>query len=229
MGGGTGTPSTHRHGPSEGVIQPAGGLQEPSPADRSDAADVEQHACPGCDAQPGSPCRSRGGAIASACHARRSTKVPRLKKALRVPASAGRGPGRSWHPRNLAVGTRRPGSTRRSAPRIRVRPRFEEALRTVREVRGSERMSAPHCRGVFTMYEMRRFGRDAAELTAPTHHLTAHGPLLEMLPGPLPGPPSPSMCRALAGHANARHIPKPSSRPTPTAPWLRRRGPWEQF
>ncbi|WP_426404941.1 hypothetical protein ACN9M0_35780 [Streptomyces sp. R-07] len=37
--------------------------QEPSPSDRSDADDVEQHACPKCDAQPGSPCRSRGGAI----------------------------------------------------------------------------------------------------------------------------------------------------------------------
>ncbi|WP_437065229.1 hypothetical protein [Streptomyces sp. enrichment culture] len=40
--------------------------QQPSPTDRSDADDVEQHACPKCDAQPGSPCRSRGGAVASA-------------------------------------------------------------------------------------------------------------------------------------------------------------------
>ncbi|WP_449657255.1 zinc finger domain-containing protein [Streptomyces litchfieldiae] len=67
--------------------------QQPSPADRSDADDVEQHACPKCDAQPGSLCRSRGGAVASAYHTRRFTMVPRLKKALRVPtaARAGRG------------------------------------------------------------------------------------------------------------------------------------------
>jgi hypothetical protein len=29
--------------------------QQSSPTDRSDADDVEQHACPKCDAQPGSP------------------------------------------------------------------------------------------------------------------------------------------------------------------------------
>ncbi|MFC8278377.1 hypothetical protein ACFUJR_38895 [Streptomyces sp. NPDC057271] len=45
----------------------------------SDADDVEAHACPKCEAQPGSPCRSRGGAVASAYHTRRFTTVPRLK------------------------------------------------------------------------------------------------------------------------------------------------------
>ncbi|MGW2480741.1 zinc finger domain-containing protein [Streptomyces sp. NPDC001571] len=35
--------------------------QQPFPANRADADDVEQHACPKCDAQPGSPCRPRGG------------------------------------------------------------------------------------------------------------------------------------------------------------------------
>ncbi|WP_446697128.1 zinc finger domain-containing protein [Streptomyces cinereospinus] len=54
--------------------------QQPCPTDRSDAEDVEQHACPKCDAQPGSPCRSRGGAVASAYHTRRFTLVPRLKR-----------------------------------------------------------------------------------------------------------------------------------------------------
>ncbi|MDX2939643.1 recombinase family protein [Streptomyces ipomoeae] len=42
---------------------------------------------------------------------------------------------------------------------------------------------APHCRVIFTVYEMKRLGRDAAELTA----LTDHGLVLEMLAGPLPG------------------------------------------
>ncbi|WP_030932393.1 hypothetical protein [Streptomyces sp. NRRL B-24720] len=44
---------------------------------------------------------------------------------------------------------------------------------------------APHCRVIFTVYEMKR-RRDAAELIALADHLTAHG-LLEMLAGPLPG------------------------------------------
>ena len=34
---------------------------------------------------------------------------------------------------------------------------------------------------------MKRLGRDAAELTALADHLTAHGVVLEMLAGPLPG------------------------------------------
>lgn len=67
--------------------------------------------------------------------------------------------------------------------RIRVRPKFEEALRTAREVKAH----APHCRVIFTVYEMKRLGRDAAELTALADHLTAHGLILEMIAGPLPG------------------------------------------
>ncbi|MFD5041053.1 recombinase family protein [Streptomyces sp. NPDC058377] len=67
--------------------------------------------------------------------------------------------------------------------RIRVRPTFEEALRTAREVKAR----APHCRVIFTVYEMKRLGRGAAELTALADHLTAHGLILEMLAGPLPG------------------------------------------
>jgi hypothetical protein len=70
--------------------------QHPFPANRSDADDAEEHTCPKCGAQPGSPCRSRGGAVASAYHTRRFTMVPRLKKALGCPsrptaARAGRG------------------------------------------------------------------------------------------------------------------------------------------
>ncbi|SEB30005.1 recombinase family protein [Streptomyces melanosporofaciens] len=141
--------------------------QPPSPTDPSDADDVERHACPKCDAQPGSPCRSRGGAVASAYRIRRFAQVPRLKKALRVPTPADRGPGRPW----------RPGT------RVRVRPRFEETLRTAREVKAH----APHRRVIFTVYEMKRLGRDAAELTALADHLTAHGLVPEMLAGPLSG------------------------------------------
>ncbi|MFJ4428953.1 hypothetical protein [Streptomyces bobili] len=42
-----------------------------------------------------------------------------------------------------------------------MRVQFEEALRTAREVKAR----APHCRVIFTLYEMKRLGRDAAELT----------------------------------------------------------------
>lgn len=72
--------------------------------------------------------------------------------------------------------------------RIRVRPQFEEALKTAREIKAH----APHCRVIFTVYEMKRLGRDAAELTALADHLTAHGLVLEMLAGPLPGMYDPS-------------------------------------
>ncbi|MGW6462741.1 zinc finger domain-containing protein [Streptomyces rubiginosohelvolus] len=68
------------------------GPQQLAPTSRPDADDVEALTCPKCDAQPGSPCRSRGVAVASAYHTRRFTLVPRLKKALRVPTPAGCGP-----------------------------------------------------------------------------------------------------------------------------------------
>ncbi|MEU1163340.1 hypothetical protein ABZ372_22785, partial [Streptomyces sp. NPDC005921] len=69
--------------------------QDPSPRD---AYDVERHPCPRCDVQPGSPCRSRGGAVAGAYHTGRFTKVPRLAKQLRVQTPADRRPGQPWRP-----------------------------------------------------------------------------------------------------------------------------------
>jgi DNA invertase Pin-like site-specific DNA recombinase len=67
--------------------------------------------------------------------------------------------------------------------RVRVRPQFEKAIALAREIKAH----APHCRVILTVYEMKRLGRDAAELTALADHLTAHGLVLEMLAGPLPG------------------------------------------
>ncbi|MFL4901641.1 recombinase family protein [Streptomyces sp. MMS24-I2-30] len=194
--------------------------QHPFPSDRSDADDIEQHACPKCDAQPSSPCRSRGGAVASAYHTRRFTQVPRLKKVLRVPTPADRNPGKPWRPgtpppapavadtpgADIRIGYARCSTlgqelgsqldaltahgiprdkifSEKISTRVRVRPQFEAALRTAREIKAR----APHCRVIFTVYEMKRLGRDAAELTALADHLTAHGLVLEMLAGPLPG------------------------------------------
>ncbi|HKS45747.1 MAG TPA: recombinase family protein [Amycolatopsis sp.] len=72
--------------------------------------------------------------------------------------------------------------------RIRVRPQFEAALEAARQIKAH----APHCRVIFTVYEMKRLGRDSAELTALADHLTAHGILLEMLAGPIAGIYDPS-------------------------------------
>ncbi|WP_455678745.1 zinc finger domain-containing protein [Streptomyces atratus] len=49
---------------------------------------------PRCDAQPGSPCRSRSGAVAGTYHTGHFIKVPRLAKLLRVPTPSDRSPGR---------------------------------------------------------------------------------------------------------------------------------------
>jgi DNA invertase Pin-like site-specific DNA recombinase len=67
--------------------------------------------------------------------------------------------------------------------RVRVRPKFEAALEACRQIKAH----APHCRVILTVYEMKRLGRDSAELTTLADHLTAHGIALEMLAGPLTG------------------------------------------
>ncbi len=190
------------------------------PASRRDADDIELHPCPRCGVDPGSPCRSRSGAVAGTYHTGRFTKVPRLTKLLRAQTPADRRPGQPWRP-----GTPPPAPIPESSPtadirigyarcstvtqelqsqldtlsahgiprdkifsekistRVRVRPQFEAALTLAREIKAH----APHCRVILTVYEMKRLGRDAAELTALADHLTAHGLVLEMLAGPLPG------------------------------------------
>ncbi|MER5628276.1 recombinase family protein [Streptosporangium sp. NPDC002544] len=72
--------------------------------------------------------------------------------------------------------------------RVRVRPQFEAALALARQIKAH----APYCRVIVTVYEMKRLGRDAAELTALADHLVAHGLVLEMLGGPLAGLYDPS-------------------------------------
>lgn len=191
----------------------------------SDADEVEQHPCPRCLAEPGSPCRSRSGAVAGTYHTGRFTKVPRLAKNLRVPTPADRGPGQPWRPGTpppAPIATDTPSAdirigyarcshltqelqsqldalaahgiprekifAEKISTRIRVRPKFGAALDAARQIKAH----APHCRVILTVYEMKRLGRDSAELTALADHLTAHGIVLEMLAGPLAGIYDPS-------------------------------------
>ncbi|MFT2015555.1 hypothetical protein ACMA1D_06845 [Streptomyces sp. 796.1] len=56
------------------------------------------------------------------------------------------------------------------------------------------------------MYETKRLGRDAAELTALASHLTAHGLILEMLAGPLAGIYDPAGPGNIASHATWRFL-----------------------
>ncbi|MFE6834801.1 hypothetical protein ACFVFI_08150 [Streptomyces sp. NPDC057705] len=87
----------------------------------------------------------------------------RLKKALRVPTPADRGPGQPWRPGTPPPAPIDPDLPSADIPRdkifsekisarVRVRPRFEEALRTAREVKAH----APHCRVVFTVVDSGR-------------------------------------------------------------------------
>ncbi len=192
-------------------------MTAPGQALSADADEIERHPCPRCTAEPGSPCRSRSGAVAGAYHTGRFTKVPRLSKLLRVATPADRGPGQPWRPGTPVPPAIAPDGYARCSTltqelqsqldalaahgiprdkifsekistRIRVRPQFEAALTLARQIKAH----APHCRVIFTVYEMKRLGRDAAELTALADHLTAHGLVLEMLAGPLPGMYDPS-------------------------------------
>lgn len=69
-----------------------------------------------------------------------------------------------------------------------MRPQFGAVLAAAHEIKAH----APHRRVIFTVYERKRLGRDAAELAALADHLTAHGLVLEMLAGPVPRMSDPS-------------------------------------
>jgi hypothetical protein len=94
---------------------------EPEATAPSDTDEVERHLCPRCGVQPGSPCRSRSGAVAGTYHTGRFTKVPRLAKLLRVPTPTDRGPGQPWRPGHPAAGVGPRRHAERGHPR-RLRP-----------------------------------------------------------------------------------------------------------
>ncbi|MHB8186349.1 MAG: recombinase family protein [Dermatophilaceae bacterium] len=139
-------------------------LRVPTPADRG----------PGQPWRPGTPVpapieASTPSADIRVAYARCSTLTQELQSQLDALAAHG-------IPRDKIF-------SEKVSSRVRVRPQFEAALALAREIKAH----APHCRVMLTVYEMKRLGRDAAELTALADHLTAHGLILEMLAGPLPG------------------------------------------
>lgn len=71
---------------------------DPTDLTPEQAADaVERHDCVSCGATTPSPCRTRGGKVASKYHTPRFILVPALRELLEVPVPADRGPGRPWH------------------------------------------------------------------------------------------------------------------------------------
>ncbi|MFI9561454.1 recombinase family protein [Nonomuraea endophytica] len=72
--------------------------------------------------------------------------------------------------------------------RIKVRPKFGEALAYARTIKSA----VPHQRVIFTVHEMKRLGRGAAELLAIAEELRHHDIELELLTGPLQGSYNPS-------------------------------------
>ncbi|MER7986355.1 recombinase family protein [Streptomyces noursei] len=72
--------------------------------------------------------------------------------------------------------------------RIKVRPEFVRAMNFARTIE----KAVPHQRVTFTVQEMKRLGRGAAELLAIAHDLRSNDIELELLTGPLQGVYGPS-------------------------------------
>ncbi|WP_438319584.1 recombinase family protein (plasmid) [Streptomyces sp. HUAS TT3] len=72
--------------------------------------------------------------------------------------------------------------------RIKVRPEFTRALDFARTIK----KAVPHQRVIFTVHEMKRLGRGAAELLTIAEDLRHHDIELELLTGPLKGVYDPS-------------------------------------
>ncbi|MEV6654850.1 recombinase family protein [Streptomyces sp. NPDC051219] len=177
---------------------------------------VERHDCPNCDA-PGSACRTRGGKTAAKYHTPRFVLVPALREELEIPVPADRLPGRAWKQgpalavvpaprteRPVRIGYARMSTARQElasqlealyraechkvfkeqiSTRIKVRPELEAALALARQFKEA----APETPVIFTVHELKRLARNAAELMTLSAELQAGGIQLELLTGPLTG------------------------------------------
>ncbi|WSJ93934.1 recombinase family protein [Streptomyces sp. NBC_01320] len=165
----------------------------------------------------GSPCRTRGGKTASKYHTPRFVLIAALREELEVPVPADRGPGRPWKEgpapaavpaqrgsKPIRIGYARTSTARQElasqlealaaadchkiyseqiSTRIKVRPELEAALKLAREFKEA----APDTPVIFTVLELKRLARNAAELMTLSTELQAAGIQLELLTGPLTG------------------------------------------
>jgi DNA invertase Pin-like site-specific DNA recombinase len=178
---------------------------------------AERHDCPNCDAPAGSACRTRGGKTAVKYHTPRFVLVPALREELEVPVPADRGPGRTWKQgpalavvpaprtgRPVRIGYARTSTARQElasqlealrraecrkifheqiSTRVKVRPELEKALALARQFKEA----APETPVIFTVHELKRLARNAAELMTLSAGLQDGGIQLELLTGPLTG------------------------------------------
>ncbi|MFJ8946248.1 recombinase family protein [Streptomyces sp. NPDC102395] len=162
-------------------------------------------------------CRTRGGKTAAKYHTPRFVLVPALREELQVRVPADRGPGRAWKQgpalavvpapraeRPVRIGYARTSSARQglasqlealrraerhkifqeqTSTRVKVRPELEKALALAHQFKEA----APETPVIFTVHELKRLARNAAELMALSADLQTCGIQLELLTGPLTG------------------------------------------
>ncbi|MFD7667483.1 recombinase family protein [Streptomyces sp. NPDC059788] len=150
-------------------------------------------------------------------HTPRFVLVPALRKELEVPVPADRGPGRAWKQgpalavvpaprteRPVRIGYARTSTARQElasqlealhraechkvfkeqiSTRIKIRPELEKALALAHQFKEA----APQTPVIFTVHELKRLARNAAELMTLSAELQAGGIKLELLTGPLTG------------------------------------------
>lgn len=143
--------------------------------------------------------------------------MPALREELEVPAPADRGPGRTWKQgpaltavpatrteRPVRIGYARTSTARQELAsqlealrraechkifheqirtRVKVRPELEKALALAHQFKEA----APETPVIFTVHELKRLARNAAELMTLPAELQAGGIQLELLTGPLTG------------------------------------------
>ncbi|MGW3494637.1 recombinase family protein [Streptomyces sp. NPDC001020] len=76
-----------------------------------------------------------------------------------------------------------PAFSEKISTRVKVRPEFVKAMDFARTIK----KAVPRQRVIFTVHEMKRLGRGAAELLAIAEDLRHHDIQLELLTGPLQG------------------------------------------
>ncbi|WP_127357408.1 recombinase family protein [Actinacidiphila soli] len=178
---------------------------------------VERNDCPKCEAPAGSACRTRGGKTATKYHTPRFVLIAALREELEVLIPADRSPGRPWKQgpapaavpaqrtaKPIRIGYARTSTARQElasqlealreadchkiyqeqiSTRIKVRPELQAALKLARQFKEA----APDTPVIFTVHELKRLARNAAELMTLSAELQADDIQLELLTGPLAG------------------------------------------